>query len=108
MWMKIKNLWKYSGIFHFQHGILELNQVIDKHILKLPMYYGIWGLWNTLVFRYEKKNLCDQWGCWNGSLELFWGTFLNVVIASMHRCEGFFWVMKLFRFDALICFEELL
>lgn len=39
--MKIIFFWKYSGIFHFQHGILELNQVIDKHMLKLLMYYGI-------------------------------------------------------------------
>jgi hypothetical protein len=58
--MKINFFWKCSGIFHFQHGILELNQVIDKHMLKLLMYYGIRGLWNVLMFRYKKKNLCDQ------------------------------------------------
>jgi hypothetical protein len=97
MWMKINFFWKCSGIFHFQHGILELNQVIDKHMLKLLMYYGIRGLWNVLMFRYKKKNLCDQWGCWNGRLELFWGIFLNGVIALMPRCEVFFWLMKLFR-----------
>jgi hypothetical protein len=112
MWMKIRNLWKYSRIFHFQHGILELNQVIDKHMLKLPMYYGIWSLWNTLVFRYEKKNFCDQWSCWNGSLELFWENFLNVVIVSMPNCAGLFGLMKLFRlmpwFGLKNCCNELL
>jgi hypothetical protein len=56
--MKIKNLWKYLGIFHFQHGIFELNQVtVEVAHNKLPMYYGKQGLWNMLMFRYEKKNL---------------------------------------------------
>ncbi len=54
----------YSEIFYFQIGILEINKLLHKHVLKLPLY------WAALI---RKRVLCNKYLKSHGTLNLWRG-----------------------------------